>query len=93
LIARYQSQQPVDLETQKVAGFALSVLPIIKELREAGFTTLQSLTDQLNKRGHRTIKGQFWTPRLVGAILEQSQAGCEFLQWSADAHKAPKARS
>jgi DNA invertase Pin-like site-specific DNA recombinase len=93
LIARYQSQQPVDLETRKVAGFALSVVPIIKELREAGFTTLQSLTNQLNKRGHRTIKGQFWTPRLVGAIIEQSQAGCEFLQWSADAHKAPKTRS
>lgn len=72
LIKRYKSHQPVDLDTQKVAGVALSVLPIIKELREAGLTTLQSLTDELNKRGHRTIKGQFWTPPLVAAVLDRS---------------------
>ena len=72
LIKRYKSHQPVDLDAQKVAGFALSLLPIIKELREAGFTTLQSLAEELNKRGHRTIKGEFWTPPLVAAVLDRS---------------------
>jgi putative DNA-invertase from lambdoid prophage Rac len=72
LIARHKSQQPVDLETQQAAGFALGVLTVINELRAAGFITLQSLTDELNKRGLRTIKGQFWTPPLVSAVCARA---------------------
>jgi putative DNA-invertase from lambdoid prophage Rac len=72
LIARHKSQQPVDLETQQAAGFALGVLAVISELRGAGSITLHSLTDELNKRGLRTIKGQFWTPVLVSAVCARA---------------------
>ena len=41
--------------------FAGTVLPIIKQVKKAGATTLQQIADALNDRGVATARGGSWT--------------------------------
>jgi hypothetical protein len=40
--------------------FAGNVLPIIKQVKKAGATTLQQIADALNDRGVATARGGSW---------------------------------
>jgi hypothetical protein len=49
--------------------FAGNVLPIIKQVRKAGATTLQQIADALNDRGVATARGGSWYPSNVRNVL------------------------
>ena len=52
--------------------FALSVLPVIEELRRAGFTSLVALAQQLNKRNVRTARGTRWYASTVKNVFDRA---------------------
>jgi Recombinase len=49
--------------------FAGTVLPIIKQVKKAGATTLQQIADALNDRGVATARGGSWYPSNVRNVL------------------------
>jgi hypothetical protein len=49
--------------------FAGTVLPIIKQVKKAGATTLQQTADALNDRGVATARGGSWYPSKVRNVL------------------------
>jgi hypothetical protein len=49
--------------------FAGTVLPIIKQVKKAGATTLEQIADALNDRGVATARGGSWYPSNVGNVL------------------------
>ncbi len=49
----------------KADGFAANVLPIIREIENAGVTTLVGIAKTLNVRGVRTARGGQWYPTTV----------------------------
>ena len=49
--------------------FAGTVLPIIKQVKKAGATTLQQIADALNDRGVATARGGSWYPSNVRSVL------------------------
>ena len=53
------------------ATFVSNTRPIIRDLRAAGCTTLQSIADGLNARGIRTARLGSWTATAVRRILMQ----------------------
>jgi DNA invertase Pin-like site-specific DNA recombinase len=46
-----------------------TVLPIIKQVKKAGATTLQQIADSLNDRGVATARGGSWYPSNVRNVL------------------------
>ncbi len=59
------------LETIRAAAdnHAANVLPIIREIREAGATTLREIADALNARGVATARGGQWYAMTVRNVL------------------------
>ncbi len=53
--------------------FAANVLPIIKEARASGATSLQRIADALNARGVRTARGGQWHPTTVRNVILRTQ--------------------
>ncbi len=53
--------------------FAANVLPIIKEARASGATSLQRIADALNARGVRTARGGQWHPTTVRNVILRAQ--------------------
>ena len=56
--------------------FALSVLPVIEELRRAGFTSLVALAQHLNKRNVRTARGTTWYASTVKNVFDRATRLC-----------------
>jgi hypothetical protein len=48
---------------------AANVLPIIRETRKAGATTLREIADALNARGVATVRGGRWYAMTVSIVL------------------------
>ena len=51
--------------------FAANILPIIKELQDAGYTTLAEIAHILNMRGIKTARNGKWHPNTVKRVLER----------------------
>jgi DNA invertase Pin-like site-specific DNA recombinase len=51
---------------------AANVLPIIREIRKAGATTLREIADALNARGVRTARGGQWYATTVSNVLARA---------------------
>lgn len=51
---------------------AANVVPIIREVRKAGATSLQEIADALNARGVHTARGGLWHPNTVKRVMERS---------------------
>ena len=51
---------------------AANVLPIIREIRKAGATTLREIADALNARGVTTSRGGKWYATTVRNVLERA---------------------
>lgn len=48
---------------------AAALVPIIREIRAGGVTTLQATADALNARGVRTSRGGSWSAVQVSRVL------------------------
>jgi DNA invertase Pin-like site-specific DNA recombinase len=64
----------VALETISVAAnnHAANVLPIIREIRKAGASTLRDIADALNARGIQTARGGQWYATTVNNVLARA---------------------
>ena len=51
---------------------AANVLPIIREIRKAGATTLREIANALNARGVRTARGGQWYATTVNNVLARA---------------------
>ena len=62
------------LETIGVAAdnHAANVLPLIREIRKAGATTLREIADALNARGVQTARGGQWYATTVSNVLARA---------------------
>jgi Recombinase len=52
---------------------AANVLPIIREIRKAGATTLREIANALNARGVQTARGGQWYATTVNNVLAREQ--------------------
>jgi hypothetical protein len=52
--------------------FAANLMPLIRQLRASGITTIRALADELNARGVRTARGGAWHPATVHGLLTRS---------------------
>jgi hypothetical protein len=57
--------------------FAANVLPIVKQIRASGVTSLRAIAKALNARGVATARGGIWTPVQVTAVLRRASAQTE----------------
>ena len=49
------------------------VLPVIKDLKENGFVTLQAIADEMNRRGISTARGGKWYPSSVSNVIRSKK--------------------
>ena len=68
-VARSSAVSAVKAEADR---FAANVLPVIREARKAGATTLRDIAKALNARGVATARGGLWHPESVSNILERA---------------------
>ncbi len=54
--------------------FASNILPIIKEIKNAGITDLRSIANALNARGIKTARGGAWWASSVSNIISNAEA-------------------
>ncbi|WP_338065127.1 recombinase-like helix-turn-helix domain-containing protein [Bradyrhizobium erythrophlei] len=59
--------------TAEADRYAANVLPIIREAKKAGATTLREIATALNARGVATARGGQWHARSVSNVLERAQ--------------------
>jgi len=52
--------------------FAANLLPLVREIQNAGASSLNAIADALNKRGIRTARGKEWTHVQVGLVLRRA---------------------
>lgn len=71
--ARMASSRGVAVRQQKAETFAANVLPIIRDIEEAGVTTLQGIAEALNARGVSTARGGKWYAATVRNLLLRQQ--------------------
>lgn len=57
----------------KADRFAAAILPVIKEIKQSGATTLTDIADALNARQIRTARGRRWYPTTVKNILDRQR--------------------
>jgi DNA invertase Pin-like site-specific DNA recombinase len=55
----------------RAAQFASNVLPIVREIQNAGMTTLRDIAQVLNARGIPTARGGTWAPQTVANLLKR----------------------
>jgi DNA invertase Pin-like site-specific DNA recombinase len=68
-VARRRALEAVTAEADR---FASNVLPIIREARKAGATTLREIAAALNARGVATARGGQWYATSVANILQRA---------------------
>jgi hypothetical protein len=59
----------------QAAQFAANVLPIIRDIQAAGFTSLNAIAGQLNARKVATANGRQWRHVQVRQILDRVAGG------------------
>ena len=55
-----------------MVNHAANVLPIIREIRKAGASTLRDIADALNARGIQTARGGQWYATTVSNVLARA---------------------
>lgn len=55
------------------AGHAANVLPVVKEIREAGVTSVRGIASALNERGVKTVRGGQWRASNVHDLLKRER--------------------
>jgi DNA invertase Pin-like site-specific DNA recombinase len=58
-----------DANREAADAFAANVLPVVRELRAAGITTVRAIAEALNARGIRTARGGEWHHSTVRNLL------------------------
>lgn len=61
-----------DAQRDSADAFAASVLPIIKQIRKAGATSLRAIAEALNDRGVATARGGSWHASNVANVLARA---------------------
>ncbi|HXS13847.1 MAG TPA: recombinase family protein [Acidobacteriaceae bacterium] len=61
-----------EVSSQRAAGFAIGVLPVIEEIRSEGADTLQEIAAGLNERGIDTPRGGQWSATQVSRVLARA---------------------
>jgi hypothetical protein len=56
---------------------AKALAPIVRELHEAGFVTLQAMAEELNKRNIKSARGGRWHPQAVANLLARLRGARE----------------
>jgi Recombinase len=65
-----------DAQTAQAAARAADLAPVLKELRDAGTTSLGGIARALTERGIPTARGgDEWTPMQVARIMARLPAG------------------
>jgi hypothetical protein len=74
-VVQKQGARPNMGEARKgqIARFTANVLPIIREVQAAGYTSCNAIAGQLNARRVATANGGRWTHVQVGKIIERSR--------------------
>ena len=60
-------------ETQiaRAEAFAVTIMPIVEEIRAGGVTSFNGIAEELNRRGVRTARGRRWAAMQVKRIVER----------------------
>jgi len=66
---REASRRGVESAVAHANQFAENTLPIIREIQDAGVTTLKGIAEALNARGIRTARNKRWFPATVKNVL------------------------
>jgi hypothetical protein len=71
---KFAQARKVAIETIGAAAdnHAANVLPIIREIRKTGATTLREIADALNERGVQMARGGQWYAMTVRNVLARS---------------------
>jgi len=70
---RLDDVRPAAARSLKVGAdkFATNVAPIIRDIQDAGITTLRGVADALNKRGIKTRRGRQWNASQVKNVIDR----------------------
>ncbi len=67
----HAARKGVSVRMQQADAFAANVLPIIRDIENAGVTTLKGIAEALNARGIKTARGGSWHPTTVKNVLQR----------------------
>lgn len=56
--------------------FALTMAPVVNDLRSRGYVTVRGITAELNRRGSPSREGRRWHLRSVNLLLKRISDGC-----------------
>ena len=66
---------PGRVRVKDARQWALSILPVVEDVRDHGACTLQEIADALNARGVTALRGGAWTSMQVWRLLRQAAEG------------------
>ena len=66
---------PGRVRVEDARRWAVSILPVVDEVRSEGASTLQEIADALNLRGVTALRGGAWTSMQVWRLLRQATEG------------------
>jgi hypothetical protein len=67
-----RSRRGNEVSAARARRFAADLAPTIKDIQEAGVSTLRGIADELNRRGILTATGKGrWLPSMVWRLLER----------------------
>ena len=64
-------QKGIREAVRKANVFAESMLPVIDDIKQEGFTSLRAIARELNERQFKTARGSEWTPTAVKNLLSR----------------------
>lgn len=63
------------VKVREARQWALSILPVVEDIRDEGACTFQEIADALNARGITALRGGAWTSMQVWRLLRQAAEG------------------
>lgn len=66
---------PGRVKVKDARQWALSIMPVVAEIRDEGAFTLQEIADALNRRDITALRGGAWTSMQVWRLLRQATEG------------------
>jgi hypothetical protein len=64
-----------EVRASRARRFVADLSPTIKDIQEAGTTSLRGIADELNRRGVMTASGEGkWRPSMVWPLLDRLKA-------------------
>ena len=62
----------VEVRKSKSNSFCMDIIGVINSIKETGYTSLNAIADELNKRGITTYRNCQWKPNSVKRILDRA---------------------